>query len=97
MAYYLNKQQLDYIEVLSLTSSTKLFFGFFHKCKNLGSLKKKTTYLLKSIIAGIRDRVRWNLNYMYYIFGAIIFFKSFITSLRSQVIFIIWIIKGYIS
>lgn len=40
MAYYLNKQQLDYIEVLSLTSSTKLFFGFFNKCKNLGSLKK---------------------------------------------------------
>lgn len=33
---------------------------------------------------------------MYYIFGVIFFFKTFITSLQIRVIFIIRIIKGYI-
>lgn len=34
---------------------------------------------------------------MYYIFGVIFFFKTFITSLQIRVIFIIRIIKGYIN
>lgn len=57
---------------------------------------EKETYLLKSTTAGMRS-VWWNLNYMYYIFGVIFFFKTFITSLQIRVICIIGIIKGYIN
>lgn len=93
MVYYLDKQQKYYIEVVVTDFIYKIIFlDFFHKCK----IFEKETYLLKSTTAGMRS-VWWNLNYMYYIFGVIFFFKTFITSLQIRVIFIIGIIKGYIN